>query len=74
MQTKTGSMIEAIVNVVVGYGIAVTSQVLIFPLVGIHVALHTNMLIGLIFTVISLVRSYVLRRVFVHYRLFRTRR
>jgi len=67
-------MIEAVVNVVVGYGIAVASQVLIFPLVGINVDLETNMLIGLIFTVISLVRSYVLRRIFTHFRLFRTRR
>ena len=64
MQTKTESMIEAIVNVLVGYGVAVTSQVFLFPLFDIHVQLHTNMLIGLIFTVISLLRSYVLRRWF----------
>ncbi len=64
MQTKKGSMIEAVVNVLVGYGVAVSSQVVVFPLLGIEVALHTNLLIGLIFTVISLVRSYLLRRLF----------
>jgi len=67
-------MIEAFANVAIGYGVAVTSQVLVFPLVGINVDIETNLLIGLIFTVISLVRSYILRRIFTHYRLFRTSR
>ena len=65
MQTKTGSMIEACANVAVGYTIAVSSQMVVFPLVGIHgVDVQTNMLIGAIFTVISLTRSYILRRWF----------
>ncbi len=65
MQTKTGSMIEACANVAVGYLVAVTSQILVFPLVGIiGVEFHTNLLIGAIFTVISLMRSYILRRWF----------
>ena len=74
MQTKTGSIIEAIANVLVGYGVAVVSQVLVFPMVGIHVELKTNLLIGLIFTVISLVRSYVLRRYFNGLRFFTERK
>ena len=74
MQTKKGSMIEAVINVAVGYGVAVTSQVLVFPLLGIEVAFKTNLLIGLIFTVISLVRQYILRRIFTTYRLFRTKK
>ena len=71
MQTKTGSMIEAVANVAVGYSVAVTSQVIVFPLVGIQgVELHTNLLIGAIFTVISLVRSYILRRWFNNLKFF----
>jgi hypothetical protein len=66
-------MIEAVANVLVGYSVAVTSQVVVFPLVGIEgVELHTNLLIGAIFTVISLVRSYVLRRWFNGLRFFTT--
>ncbi len=71
MQTKTGSLIEACANVAVGYTIAVSSQMVVFPLVGIQgVELHTNMLIGAIFTVISLVRSYILRRWFNNLKFF----
>lgn len=63
-QTRKWSFIESCVNVLVGYGIAVASQVLIFPLFDIHVPLRANLLIGLFFTVISIIRSYVLRRAF----------
>ncbi len=71
MQTKTGSMIEACANVAVGYSIAVGSQIVVFPLVGIDgVELHTNFLIGGIFTGISLVRSYILRRWFNNLKFF----
>lgn len=64
-QTRLGSLIEACVNILIGFWIAVLSQIVIFPLVGIHgVSMATNVEIGLYFTVISLVRSYVLRRWF----------
>lgn len=64
MQTKFHSFLESIVNVLIGYVVAVASQVLIFPLFGIHIPLSDNLLIGLFFTIVSIVRSYVLRRVF----------
>lgn len=64
MQSKTHSMIESIVNVVVGYAVAIISQILIFPLFGIHATVRDNLLIGLWFTVISIIRSYALRRIF----------
>lgn len=64
MQTRKHSAFESITNVVVGYLVAVFSQVLIFPLFGIHIPLGDNFLIGLWFTGISLVRSYIIRRWF----------
>lgn len=64
MQSKRHSFYEAVVNVLVGYTIAVATQVLVFPLFGIHIPLEHDLLIGLIFTVVSLLRSYALRRVF----------
>lgn len=58
------SLLEAIINVLVGYGIAVLAQVLVFPLFGLYATLSTNLTLGLVFTAVSLVRSYLLRRLF----------
>ncbi|MEI4235015.1 DUF7220 family protein [Roseovarius sp. D22-M7] len=63
-QSRTMSMIEAVTNVVAGYGIAVLTQTLIFPIFGLHVTLAQNLKIGLVFTLVSLARSYALRRLF----------
>jgi hypothetical protein len=58
------SLVEATVNVAVGFGVAVLAQLAVFPLFGIRVTFEDNVLIGLIFTVASIVRAYVLRRLF----------
>jgi membrane protein implicated in regulation of membrane protease activity len=63
-QTRIGSLVESMMNIAIGYFVALGSQLLIFPLFGIHVSLSTNLWIGLWFTVISLIRSYVIRRWF----------
>ena len=64
MQTRKGSLVESCVNIAIGYGVALLSQIIIFPVFGIHVPLSTNIWIGVWFTAISLVRSYIVRRVF----------
>lgn len=64
VQTKLGSFVEAVVNILIGYGVAVGSQLLIFPWFEIHIPFSSNIYIGLWFTVISLARQYVLRRWF----------
>ena len=58
------SFVESIANVVVGYVVAVGAQLVVFPLFGMHATLRENLMIGLIFTGVSLVRSFLLRRVF----------
>jgi hypothetical protein len=58
------SLIEAIANVIVGYGVAVVTQIMIFPIFGLDTTLAQNLQMGLVFTVVSIARSYVLRRVF----------
>lgn len=63
-QTRLESLIEAIMNVIIGYLVALASQLLIFPIFDIHVSLIDNLLIGAWFTGVSLVRSYVIRRWF----------
>lgn len=64
MQSRKRSMAEAVANVAVGYVIAILAQMAIFPLFGIRLLLGDNMAIGAIFTIVSLVRSYALRRAF----------
>ena len=58
------SMIEAITNVVVGYGVAVVTQILVFPVFGLQATLAQNLKMGGIFALISMSRSFVLRRLF----------
>ena len=64
MQSKAQSLIESFVNAAIGYGVALLSQVLVFPLFGIRIPLSSNLAIGAVFTVISIARSYVVRRIF----------
>jgi hypothetical protein len=64
MQTRWMSFVEAVTNIVVGYGLAVLTQIIVFPMFGLHASLGDNLLIGAAFATISLVRSYVLRRLF----------
>ena len=57
-QTRLGSFIEAIINVLIGFGINFTANMFIFPLFGFHITPGANLALGLIYTVISVVRSY----------------
>jgi len=63
-QTKKQSLIESLTNVFIGYLTALISQLLIFPLFNIQVSIQDNLLIWLYFTIISLLRSYIIRRYF----------
>ena len=64
MQSRWMSLLESVTNIVVGYCLAVMTQVLVFPLFCLSVSLAENLGIGVVFTVISLVRSFALRRIF----------
>ena len=63
-QSRAMSLVEAVTNVVVGYGVAVATQILIFPVFGLHMTLAQNLKMGAIFTIISIGRAFALRRVF----------
>ena len=63
-QSRVMSLVEALANVLVGYGVAVLVQVVLFPVLGFAVTFRQNLAIGLVFTVVSIVRSYTLRRLF----------
>lgn len=63
-QSHLMSLVEAITNVVVGYLFALATQFAVFPLFGVVASVTDNLLIGAVFTAVSLVRSFALRRLF----------
>jgi len=67
-QSRVMSLVESIANVMVGYGVAVVTQILIFPIFGLHTTLAQNLKMGAVFTIVSLGRSYALRRLFERWR------
>lgn len=64
MQTKTNSLIEAVTNTSVGFIISLAATFVIFPLVGVESTGAKNIVITLFFTIISILRGYIVRRIF----------
>lgn len=64
-QTRKGSLTEALINVLIGFGINYLANLLILPAFGFKsLTLEQNLYIGLIYTGISIARSYIIRRWF----------
>ena len=57
-------MVETITNVAIGLVVSFLSQVVIFKYCDISITLAQNLELTLYFTVVSIIRSYVLRRFF----------
>lgn len=62
MQTRLESLVEAFINCIVGYGVSITANAIILPMVGIPVTVKQNLLIGAGMTVVSVARQYAIRR------------
>ena len=67
-QSRIMSMVEAAANVVVGYVLAVATQIVVFPWFGIEAAFGEHLAIGIAFVGVSLIRGYLLRRLFERFR------
>ena len=63
-QSRLMSLVESVANVIFGYGVAVVTQILIFPVFGLQTTLSQNLAMGGVFTFVSLARSFLLRRLF----------
>lgn len=63
-QSRTASLIESIVNIVVGFGISLAAQAVFMPLLGVEISLRQNVIFAVIMTAISIARSFALRRLF----------
>lgn len=65
MQSRYHSAIEACVSTAVGYLIAVATQAVVFPRFGIETRTRDHFAIAAIFTAVSIIRGYFIRRLFV---------
>ena len=63
-QTRLGSLIEACINVAIGFWINFAANLVILPLFGWQVTVTQNLALGAIYTAISIARSYAVRRWF----------
>lgn len=63
-QTKLESLTEVIINVIVGWIIGLLTQLLVFPIFDIHISFGDQFWISVVFTVVSIARSYMIRRWF----------
>lgn len=61
-QSKLRSWQEALINIFIGYGVNFVANLVVFPYFGYNISIHDNIMIGVIFTFISLARSYAIRR------------
>lgn len=64
-QSRKHSIIESFTNIIVGLGVSITANNYVLPAVaGCSLTVQQNVAISVIFTIISLIRSYLLRRAF----------
>lgn len=64
-QSRKGSRAEALINVVIGFSINFVANLVILPAAGLQgLTLERNLYIGIAFTVVSVARTYVIRRWF----------
>ena len=64
MQKKKLSIVEAITNTVTGLVTSFIIQLIIYPALNIEVRISQNIIITLVFFFASVLRGYVIRRIF----------
>jgi biopolymer transport protein ExbB/TolQ len=64
-QTRRHSIIEALAGTAIGLIVSILASMVVYPLFGHSFTLTQNTGITLIFTVLSVVRSYCVRRAFI---------
>lgn len=63
-QSKTTSFVECALNNISGIVIGWVTSIVVFPLFGLSISTSQNLRLTIIFTVVSMVRSYFWRRFF----------
>ncbi len=63
-QTKLQSLIESITHTIIGLGTSIIIQLILYPMLSIPVSFGQNIIITSVFFAVSIVRQYVIRRIF----------
>jgi len=63
-QSKNKSFIESIVQTIIGLGTSILIQVILYPLLEITVSIGQNLIITFVFLAVSIIRGYLVRRLF----------
>jgi uncharacterized membrane protein YbhN (UPF0104 family) len=63
-QTKRKSFFESIVQTLIGLLTSILIQFILYPLMGIPVTIFQNIIITLVFFIVSIIRGYLVRRLF----------
>jgi hypothetical protein len=64
IQSKQKSLIESIVQTIIGLGTSILIQVILYPILEIPVTFSQNIIITLVFFIVSIIRGYFVRRIF----------
>lgn len=67
-QTKKHSAIESLVQTIIGLITSILVQITIYPLMGIPVSFKQNLIITTVFFVVSILRGYLVRRMFIKFK------
>ena len=63
-RSRSLALVEAVSNVVAGFGLAMGLQLLLFPAFGLHPTIVRSLVIGARFTLLACLCSDILRRFF----------
>jgi hypothetical protein len=63
-QTKKLSFMESLTQTVIGLVTSFMIQIVIYPILNIEVSLNQNIIITLVFFIASIIRGYIVRRLF----------
>ena len=67
IQKKKNSLIESTINTVIGLLTSFIIQIVLYPMLNIDVTINENIIITLVFFVVSIFRGYLVRRLFNRY-------
>lgn len=63
-QTKKQSLKETVISTFIGLAVSLITQIIVFPIYDMEVSFNQNIQITIIFTAVSIVRGYFVRRYF----------
>jgi len=64
LQTKKQSILESLLQTTIGIILSFFIQILIYSILNIPVTFTQNIIIALIFFIVSILKNYVIRRIF----------